>query len=57
MVLISRDGVERFRGQTLLGTNITGGHNKYDQILCVKIGKYVDFCVYRRSYLLWSPVI
>ena len=29
----------------------------YDQILLVKIGKYIGFCVYRRSYLLWSPVI
>ena len=23
----------------------------------VKIGKYIGFCVYRRSYLLWSPVV
>ena len=23
----------------------------------MKIGKYIGFCVYRRSYLLWSPVI
>ena len=28
-----------------------------DQILLVKIGKYIGFCVYRRSYLLWFPVI
>ena len=26
-------------------------------MLLVKIAKYVRFCVYRRSYLLWSPVI
>ena len=25
--------------------------------MLVKIGKYIGFCVYRRSYLLWSPVI
>ena len=36
---------------------ITGGHSKYDQILSVKIAKYIGFCVYHRSYLLWSPVI
>ena len=23
----------------------------------VKIAKYIGFCVYRRSYLIWSPVI
>ena len=26
-------------------------------LLLVKIGNYIGFCVYRRSYLLWSPVI
>ena len=25
--------------------------------MLVKIGKYIGFCLYRRSYLLWSPVI
>ena len=25
--------------------------------MLVKIGEYIGFCVYRRSYLLWSPVI
>ena len=25
--------------------------------MLVKIGKYTGFCVCRRSYLLWSPVI
>ena len=25
--------------------------------MLVKIGKYIVSCVYRRSYLLWSPVI
>ena len=29
----------------------------YVSILCVKIGKYIVFRVYRRSYLLWSPVV
>ena len=37
--------------------SITGGHSTYDQLLVVKIGKYIGFCVYRRSYLLCSPVI
>ena len=37
--------------------DITGGHSKQDQIMSVKIGKYIGGCVYRRSYLLWSPVI
>ena len=41
---------------------VTGGHSKQDQILLliVKIGKYhwyTGFGLYRRSYLLWSPVI
>ena len=36
---------------------ITGDHSKLDQILFVKTTKYKGFCVYRRSYLLWSPVI
>ena len=26
-------------------------------ILLVKVAKYIGFCVYRRSYLIWSPVI
>ena len=25
--------------------------------MLVKIAKYLGFCVYRRSYLLWPPVI
>ena len=25
--------------------------------MLVKIWKYTGFCVYRRSYLIWSPVI
>ena len=37
--------------------NIAGGHSKKDQLLLVKIAKYIGFCAYRRSYLLWSPVI
>ena len=40
-----------------VGYSITGDHSKQDQILLVKIGKYIGFCLYRRSYLLWSPVI
>ena len=36
---------------------LAGDHSKYDHILLVKIGNYLGFCVYRRSwYLLWSPV-
>ena len=38
-------------------TTITGNHSKQDQILLVKIAKYVGFCVRRRSYLIWPPVI
>ena len=33
-----------------------GGHSKQDKMLFVKIGKHPNFCVYRRSYLLWPPV-
>ena len=44
-------------GHTLIDPLIAGNHSKYDQMLFVKIGKYIGFCVYRRSYLLWSPVI
>ena len=36
---------------------LPGDHSKQDQIMFVKIGKYTVFHVYRRSYLLWSPVI
>ena len=25
--------------------------------MLVKIGKYIGFCVYRRSYLLWPPEV
>ena len=35
----------------------TWDHSKQDQILLVKIVKYIGFRVYRRSYLLWSPAI
>ena len=35
----------------------TGDHSKQDQMLLVKIAKYIGFCLYRRSYFLWSPVI
>ena len=34
-----------------------GGHIKWDQIILVKIHKYIGFSMYRRSYLLWPPVI
>ena len=39
---------------------ITGNHTKQDQILLVKISKHIPgrfLCVYRRSYLIWPPVI
>ena len=36
---------------------ITEDHSKYNQISLVKIAIYVGFCVYRRPYLIWSPVI
>ena len=44
-------------GSSSCDNSTTRGHNKQDQILLVKIAKYIVFCVYRRSYLLWSPVI
>ena len=34
-----------------------GDHSKWDHMLVVKIAKYRGFCVYRGSYLIWSPVI
>ena len=37
--------------------NITGGRSKQGQILLLKISKYGGFCVYRKSYLIWSLVI
>ena len=30
---------------------------KQNQIVLVKMEEYIGFCVHRRSYLLWSPVI
>ena len=37
--------------------SITGAHSKLDQILLLKIGKYIGFSVYHRFYLLWPPII
>ena len=42
---------------TIVRTTIAGDHGKWDQILLVKKGKYIGFCVYRRSCLLRSPLI
>ena len=36
---------------------ITGDHSKQDQILLVKIGKYIGFCMDRRFYLLGPNVV
>ena len=36
---------------------ITGDHSESDLILFVNVAKYIGFCVYRGSYLIWSPVI
>ena len=36
---------------------IRGTYSKEDQIVLVKIGKHKGYCVYRKSYLLWSPVV
>ena len=36
---------------------ITGGHSKQNQMLMVKIAKYIVFWVYPRSYLIRPPVI
>ena len=41
----------------LIGNTVPRGHSKWDQLLLVNIGEYIGFCVYRRSCLLWSPVI
>ena len=39
-------------------SRFTGDHSsKYDLILLVKLAKYTGFRVYRRSYLIWSPVL
>ena len=40
-----------------LSTTITGDHSKWNQILLVNKAKYISLCMYRRSYLVWSPVI
>ena len=34
----------------------TGDHSKQDQILFVKLAKYIVFCVYRRSYQVFHMV-
>ena len=36
---------------------IMGEHSNQDQICLAKIVYYIVFCVYRGSYLLWSPVM
>ena len=35
---------------------ITAGHSKQDQIVLVNIAKHVGFCVYRRSYQVFTMV-
>ena len=37
-------------------TLIRGGHIKQDQILLEAIVNYTGVSVYRKSYLMWSPV-
>ena len=50
-------GVAPDRSQTTAELHtITGDHSKQDEILLVKIAKYIGFRLYRRSYLIWSPV-
>ena len=49
----SRGSAVKGRGET----PITGDHSKWDQILSVKIAKYVSLCVDLRFFLIWSPVI
>ena len=39
-----------------ISTTITGVHSNQDQIWLVKRGEYIGFYVYRRSWLLWSPI-
>ena len=44
--------------QRIITTVLRGTiHSKHDQILLVEIGKHRGFCLHRRSYLIWSPVI
>ena len=51
VVVVDVDGVA-FRG-----VPVKRDHSKQDHILLVKIGKYIGFCVYRGSYLIWFPVV
>ena len=51
------DIVFSYSSKIISSSTITGGHSKQDHIWLVKIGKYVGFCMYRRSYLIWSPAI
>ena len=46
-----------YTGLTRQHELLRGGHSKQDQILLAKVARYIGFCVYRRSYLLWSTVI
>ena len=46
----------RKSGGTTRSISITGGHSNQDQICLENIVCYIGFCVYRGSYLLWSPV-
>ena len=43
--------------RSISSTTFTGGHSKWGQILLVKIAKYTGFRVYRRFYIVRSPVI
>ena len=54
----SREATKKRKNETKNdGRAITGDHSKKDQTLLVKLGKYIGFCVYHRSYILWSTVL
>ena len=56
-MIIKSDGFVEYKESIFIIT--TRDHSKWDQIRSVKIAKYIvySFCVYRWSYLIWSPVI
>ena len=45
------------RGKRIAYPSIAGGRSKQDLLLLIRIAIYTGICVYRRSYLIWPPVI
>ena len=56
---LQHDIMHRWRFSTVNNTwyTITGVHSNQDLIWCVNLEVYMGFCVYRRFWLLWLPVI